>query len=210
MFRNITTLIPFLLCLAVASAEEPKPKAKDPFEEHLAQLKELSKRANGVLLRATAEVKDDQITIQWTLDYEGPRSPLIIQKPMYPGNTWNATSIRIAVRGPNSEVVSLSFVANWGGPGPAPLLKTDDYITVEKGKTATGKVSLAVADVKARLMKDFPKVSERMLPTEVVVQFLHLPTQRGEQFGLDAWTAGTSLRLGGLYSLPMKVSVNKW
>lgn len=181
---------------------EANPKPKDPFEEHLALLKEVSQRTNGVLLTATAEIKDDSIEIKWTLDYDGPRPPLIIQKPMYPGNARAATSIRIVARGVKPRVLSVQFVARRGGPGFPPPLTKDDYTTVEKGKTATGKTSLPVADVKARFIKDFPEHSGETPPKEVFVQLLHLPTERGEQFDYDAWT-------GGLYSLPVRLSMAK-
>lgn len=212
---------PPLIAGPLACQEEPKPvpkhaseakspkqksatkrKRKEPFEEHLAQLKKLSKRVNGVLLSATAEAKNDSIEIKWSLDYDGPRPPLIIQKPMYPGNTWYATKIHILVRGAKSEVRAVQFTAPYG-PGLPPPLTKEDYVTVEKGKSTSGNMSLAVAEVKARLVKEFPALAGAMPPKEVFIQLEHSPTQRGEQFTVDAWT-------GRLHSLPSKVTLKKW
>ena len=87
--------------------------------------------------------------------------------------------------------------------------KQKQSILIAQTKTATGELSLPVADIKARLVKESPAIAGEM-PEEIYLQVLHLPHERGERFGLDAWTAGTDMRTGGLYTLPVKLSITKW
>jgi hypothetical protein len=114
-----------------------KPAAPDEkVKELIARYKKVSIRKNGVLLKATFEVKDANLAIHWALDYGGPRPPLTIlrpsMEPMYLGlcylviiaidETGEAHSIGVHPAG---------FTNPWAFPKNA-------FVTVSKNEIAKG------------------------------------------------------------------------
>src|SRR5437899_1146155 len=85
MCRPVLSLTVLLTCWAISSPADPSPAPNDDFEKVLGELRESARRVNGVELNITAESKTDPkivggvIHIKWTLDYTGPRPPLVIQ-----------------------------------------------------------------------------------------------------------------------------------
>ena len=218
MCRLPLGLTVLLTCWAISRAEDPKSVANDDFEKVLGELRESARRVDGVQLAITAEIKSDpthkidMIHIKWTLDYTGPRPPLVIQKPMYPEHSYEATRIRVMAPGKSRLVptVHLECIASTPHlrhlyfPVPAKI-----FVTIDKGKTASGLITVPMGAVKYELFRRWAKEIGDAPPAALYVQLLHFPKQRGEELNLDAWTAGTSTG-SGLYSAPVKVNVSKW
>lgn len=150
------------------------------------------------------------VHIHWTLDYTGFRQPLIVQKPTYPEYSYDATSLFFILRGgknPASPNVGLRGEPP-GAHAPARAPK-ELFITVEKGKEASGLIKVPLAEVKKQVLDKWPEYTTDKLPIELYVQMLHFPKERGDDLNLDAWTAGGSFR-SGLFSAPVKINVLKW
>lgn len=96
-------------------------------------------------------------------------------------------------------------------PSVVPPPPADIFLTVEKGKTASGVIRITLAEVKKQLLANYPAQFGDKPPAALYVQLFHHPLERGEHDGLDAWIAGTSTTSGlGLYSAPIKVELSKW
>lgn len=212
------------LCLIVATAfvpstlaDVPKSKAAIVFEETwLKRQAELCKRVGGVLLTSTARLDGENLRIDWTLDYDGPRPPLIMLKPMYPENSFGATYVRIII--PDSKrtlptgMTPVSVLLNQYGsrrPNKSDVRAARDAdITVKKGESATGTIAVPLTAVKGKLVEKKTLLDPEQLPLEVYVGLVHGPQLRGGEFGLDAWTySGNG---DGLYSRPQRVVIKKW
>ena len=164
----------------------------------------LSRRLNGAKLVATAAVSGadaDKIEIRWSLDYEGPRPPLVILTP----------SLSLATDGQTEVIV---YAQPKGGKPHEMRLRApiqpdkfwvpkDWFLTVEKGKTAQGLIEVRVAEVKEFFVKNWPERFKEGPPPQVRIQLAHNPTERGQAHGLDAWT-------GELCSAVVLIELKTW
>lgn len=227
--------LPFCLIVAAAFvpstlADEPKSKAAIEFEgtwlkKHADDV--CCKRIGGVLLTSTARLDGENLRIDWTLHYDGPRPPLIILKPMYPENNFGATDVRILFPDPKrvrpTGITPVSVVLNqFGSRWPDktdPRPTRNAYITVKKGETATGTILVALTNVKQKLTEKKTLINQDQMPLEIYVHLIHRPALRGGEFGLDAWTVGPLLlngRRGGpigvseLHSVPELIVIKNW
>jgi hypothetical protein len=221
--------IVFCLCLAtvgffviplsrVAADEKPDDKAaleKRQAERAHAEWKkgflpgrsQMAKRKNGVLLQATAKIvagkEGDEIRLDWTLDYNGPRQPLTILIPTL-FDTFGQTTVVFYAE--DKDETSLYEYArpsdSWPVPW-APFVQNKElFIKVEKGKKGTGTIVVPVSKV-ASYYKEGWGQQFKDPPKELYVQLVHAPFDRGEGFGgLDAWT-------GEVYSPLLKLSLEK-
>src|SRR5262245_41412237 len=100
LFAGASVLV---VVLAAWGPDASKPPVATDVDTYLQLLRDSAKRVNGAHLSASADVKDGSIQIRWALDYNGPRPPLIIQKPIYPQYSFEATSIRVIYASPPSS-----------------------------------------------------------------------------------------------------------
>ena len=171
--------------------------------------------SNGVEWRVNAKVRRlvssgrEVIDLDWRIKYTGPRPPLIILAPSLT-DSWPETT----------EVCVIAF-AKGCKDGRGELFQTPEpadgllnvifqgdpkewYITVDKNQTATGTVTLSVADLKRVLLRKFPTEFSETIPPKLYVKMRHQPKHRGEKHEFDAWS-------GDLPSLMLELpALNKW
>lgn len=165
----------------------------------------MAKRFAGARLRAKASVvpkqgKPDEIIIDWTLDYNGPRPPLIILKPSLEVKSRGQTEVIFYAEGKNG------YPYEFHHKSPAPLYTIqnrtiDDYLIIDKGKTAAGKIRVSMEWVRFFFQLYLHPSQYGKEPPVIHVQLRHKPYERMDV--LDAWT-------GELYSKVHKVNVKKW
>lgn len=185
------------------SAPSPKSMLSEDAEKYLQARRDMAQRTNGVLLSATAKYMPGTIRITWRMDYDGPRLPLIIQKPIYPKFSFEATRISIILPDAPDSVRSCIITAPPIREGTQPPLGEEDYLRVEKGRTVSGELTIPVAKISSAIRDRWPELKERSLPTALYIQLQHFPWERGELYKLDAWT-------GELFTPPMKVENIDW
>ena len=180
--------------------------ARDPIksDEFFRLRSSVAVRTSGVLLEATAvrakeDAKGDTIEIDWELDYTGRRPPLVILEPSLSRATAEQTVAVFYALGKNGKVHEVEMKSphpvGFGFSTPA-----EWFATVEKGKTATGTLTLSARDAGARFKRLWPDQFDDTAP-EVRVQLMHNPKDRGGD--LDAWT-------GTLHSVVREVPLKKW
>ena len=191
MCRVVLSVTVVLTFWAISSAADPPTAPKDEFEKVLGELRESARRVNGAELTITAESKNDAtnigdvIHIKWSLDYTGPRPPLVIQKPMYPEHSFYATRIRVIAPGKSRLVPTVHLdckepLGEYYRPPPAEI-----FVTIDKGNTASGQITVASGTVKQELLAQWPKEMGDTAPRVLYIQLLHFPIERGEHNGLD-------------------------
>ncbi|MCI0699597.1 MAG: hypothetical protein L0241_00730 [Planctomycetia bacterium] len=188
----------------------PIPKSdnrvdREWLEYALKQQKKAKKKlkVNGVEMDVTVETihKNNKATdfeFTWTLTYTGPRSPLIILEPSLTHPSMGQTYVRFfafpkdAKQGRAAAHISPTY---WDlqKPGEFPpkledLRKQWKFVTIEKGKSATGTTTFPVETLKKRLLTEYPKEFVADTPPELWVKFFHRPSDRAEFKSLDAWT----------------------
>ena len=193
----IICCVPFL----AVGADAPK---RDPFYEIRSSL---NRRTNGVKLVATASVsKTDAgtIEIKWSLDYEGPRPPLAILAPGLENATNGQTQVIVYAQVKEGKRVD-AHEMTLRSPTQLDIfwVPKEWFLTVEKGKTAAGAIQICVSDIKKFFLNNWPERFKEGPPPEVRIQLVHKPTERGQEYALDAWT-------GELYSAVVPIELKKW
>lgn len=210
MFRVIMSLAVLASFAPTVNGEDPK--ANPDFEKAIQYLRDnMGKRVNGAKLSATAEVKQETIQVKWTLDYTGPRPPLVIIKPTFPACNGDSTIFRVFVPGRGQAERHVRLKQDC--PAGTFLYRKDMFIIVERGNTASDTISLPVSRIKSALAKEWPEFDNGKPPARLYLQLHHLPRERGNRLlrepgqpepeGLDAWT-------GDLESAPLKIELMKW
>jgi hypothetical protein len=212
-FRIALALLAAAIAAPCASLQEPQGKKgpdpapkqdfRGPNREFYKGRSTLAKRGFGVLLQATAKAAakpnaPDEITIQWTLDYTGPRPPLIILEPTLERETEGQTAALFYAEGPDQKVYTYQV----DSPSPVILTGVPDkwFLTVDKGKAATGRISIPAVKVRIGFQATWPEIFGETPPV-LHVQLWHKPRFRGGD--MDAWT-------GELFSPVLGLAVNKW
>jgi hypothetical protein len=197
----ITTCLLVLMQFAYTVLAEEKGQARTESERAFEALNEMAKRTNGVLLKTTAELaKDkegDKIKVSWTLDYDGPRPPLIILTP-YEGAS--QTCVFIYADGQDGSryefLMRAAPIAGVFAPGK------EAFSTMEKGKALKGEYVIPLAKIRTFYQKNWPKQFGEK-PPKLFLRMNHQTSERGTQHKLDAWT-------GDLNSKVMEVSPAEW
>jgi hypothetical protein len=188
------------LPLAVAAWAAPVPPPANKLEARIQEIRKsgVEKRVNGAKLEFTAEAEGDTIRLKWSLDYTGPRPPLIIVKPSLttPGSM---TLVAVYTLRKDGEVGE-AFLGPPARPGIV-VLQEQDFLRLEKGKRATGTITVPVEKLRERLAARYPGEFTDP-PAEVYMRLTHGPSDRGDRYGLDAW-------VGVLYTDPVKLSLSK-
>jgi hypothetical protein len=134
----------------------------------------------------------------WTLDYTGPRSPLIILEPSLIRRTSFQTHVECyafpkgKTEGRAVKIGSPLAPHFLGGvsllqPGNEHLAP-DWFRWIEKDKPATGTTTLQVSKVREGLQGKYPNEFDPKSPPDLYLTFKHDPSERGELYSLDAWT----------------------
>jgi hypothetical protein len=85
-----------------------------------------------------------------------------------------------------------------------PSSRTKDYfVTVPAGEAASGVITVSGARLKKRFMQAFPEEFKADdPPPRLFVWVSHSPYDRGEDFGLDAWTGHLEILNNAVPTLP--------
>jgi hypothetical protein len=153
--------------------------------------------------RRLASTGREVIDFDWSIKYTGPRPPLIILEPTLERTTDGQTCAefyvfqqgvkvgrRLMIRSPYSPLTG-----QWGTPRPP---DRDWFLNIPAGRTERGRVSLAVAELKRRLVALYPAEFGQKEPPKVYVEFAHKPWDRGLEYDLDAWTGDLKTYISAL------------
>ena len=161
----------------------------------------LAVRGWGTLLEATAGLEVSRegksVVIKWSLDYDGPRPPLIILKPSLIGTGGQTRAIVFAYGADGVRRRLDKFLSGGGMMGPPEHF----FVRIDKGKKATGKLEIQLSVIKSGLQKKWPEVFQNC-PSVLYLQLEHSPTDRGKN-SQDAWT-------GNLWSKVLELKVDNW
>jgi hypothetical protein len=181
----------------LGSPGDDKDRA-EPFNELIKRLPDAQQRMNGAKLTigyATISGKGDGrgLTVDWSIDYTGPRPPLAILTPTFDWPTCGQTKLYF-VRKDDAGKARPFWLATETHDGPGP--PDGPPFSVSRG----GKPVSGVFTVPIRLVR---KAGGRDVDAKgpLHLQVLHQPTDRGFRGGkgdLDAWT-------GGLWSNPLDI-----
>jgi hypothetical protein len=180
------------------SAPAPKPPNQDTYDA----ADKNSVRSNGALLTASVSVEETKdgpaIHVSWSLDYKGPRQPLVIYTPSLAVAN-SGTRVHFFAEDAKSKLYH-GHVTSCPPPlGPLIFGKLQ-FMTVKAGEAGTGKLVIPVDKVRATFGDRLQALGES--PT-LRLQLFHEPTERGKRFDLDAWT-------GELCSKVLLVPLKKW
>jgi hypothetical protein len=189
----------------------PVPKSRTEFEEYWDSARQQGKRRNGARITATVEKQTAELlVIRWSIDYEGPRSPLVILTPTLDNGKslmrWQA-GFRFNAEGSDGKVYQQYFTSAPRTPdGKVMLMMTEyrdksEYLIIPKDKPASGTAEAPFKLAEA-YKRDFPKAMTSA-PKNLFVQFYHGPYDRAEQLGVDAWT-------GNLITEPIRLEPKGW
>lgn len=190
---------------AVLWPRPASPSGDDFFMEHCKRVNELIPgRLNGARMTTEATVAEgkdgERLVLKWMIDYNGPRPPLIILRPSFNNGT-DQTGIFVSAPVKSPVVVTVRIIGDII-PGPATPARRDMFLTIQPGQSASGEVSVPVSKVKEFFQKKAPGQFENR-PASVFVHLDHRASERGERFGLDAWT-------GALRSKGQFVTFKSW
>lgn len=151
--------------------------------------KKYAGRKNGVLLQAKAEVKKEGavvLLIHWSIDYAGPRFPLHILEPSLNVGSYNQTYLLFF---PVDDKGISHPVAIHPGVHDGPSMASKEaFLSVKRGEVARGTIELPLTTVKNAVRLKHPEVFSKFAPLQLYVQLRHTPYERGDTWGLDAWT----------------------
>ena len=166
------------------------------------------KPENGLTLRINSMLKParnpDTIAIEWEFKYTGPRQPLTIMKPsLTVSNQPRDTEVLIYSKGKSGEYYRTDFY-NPGWPAEDPYYpKKTCFVTVPKNEIATGKIDIAIEDIKKKLLIGTQNEFTDMVAPEMFAWMHYYARFRGEKHILDAWT-------GRLESDLIPIRLDKW
>lgn len=172
--------------------------------------KKFSTRVNGVKLDATVEVirpddrgraKDRQksdrseasLAFHWTLDYDGPRQPLIILKPSLELPTNRQTTVEFIAFA--SNMADATFAIHSPTPRHPIALDQPFFMTVPAGTAARGTILVEAEAIKRRLKTERVQKRVQSTPAFLLARLRHCPFDRGRRNCLDAWTGELQTRL---------------
>jgi hypothetical protein len=155
---------------------------------------------NGVEWRVTLKVRRlvssgrDVIDFDWSIVYTGPRHPLIILQPSLTESWPGATKAHLYAFPAGSDVGRrIVFETPDYQPGGIGRLILDGsprtwFLTVRKGRTATGTDTVSAAEVKKELLDKYPTEFSETRPPKLYAEFTHDTEERGLHHKFDAWT----------------------
>jgi hypothetical protein len=186
-------------------ADEDKPCVVDL----KALLAEKARRVNGLLLtiQAGQNIADhrDRIGVLWTLNYSGPRWPLIVLKPSLVLPTEGQTVLQFFATGKSGTTYAYEERSPDVYNG-LPLRPRDWYVRLpdDQNEEESGVlgVELVTADLRRYFTRKLPQEFDRAKPPPLHVRLIHWAGDRG--YGnRDAWT-------GRLWSDTVPVPLAYW
>lgn len=197
---------------------------------------ETSTKKNGVKLTSRVKLvpttDSANLEVAWALSYHGPRPPLTIVKPTFAFPTGSQTMVYIIAfakgkdYGFSLQLMSPYITTIFGryvqvGPylqvkelptpqndlfGYSLLQRKKWFITVPKGKTVKGTLTISVKRFKEKLMHYFPGEFDEKEPPRLFLQVIYSPNDRGEYVEsdtphLDAWVGELSTPINKLSRL---------
>jgi hypothetical protein len=145
----------------------------------------LHRRVNGALLSSKVKATSETTTLTWTLDYDGPRSPLTILRPSLEDATGGQTEVIVYAEGKNGWAHSRELRSPTQ-PGKY-MSRKDWFVTVEKDKQISGTITISIPEARDFFREQWPDQFDGTI-AKLHVQLIHKPTDRGEAHGFDAWT----------------------
>jgi hypothetical protein len=164
--------------------------ATEHHEKRIEADRKAAVRVNGAQLRATVEVRktreDTEILLHWSLDYTGPRQPLIILKPTLDDPYYGECAVVFHAIGFDGKDYPITLHP------PSfrdPFLNPDKtFITVRPGEVGRGTLIVSAARVTKEIRKEWAVQFGKAAPRHLYAQILHTPWQRGAGKHSDAWT----------------------
>jgi hypothetical protein len=152
-------------------------------------------------------IKERSILVQWTLDYDGPRPPLIILRPEFPSDSLGCTYFSVFIPGLAEKPVAVRLEQDRGAEMFLGFPK-ERFISAQEGQTCSDSIVLPISRVKAALEKASPQFDKDNPPDQLYLQLHHNPRLRTnlrapQPDGLDAWT-------GDLSSNVVRIKLSKW
>lgn len=145
----------------------------------------LARRENGVLLAAEVVVEGRRAELRWTLEYDGPRPPLIILDPALDNPTEGQTEVLVYAVGKDDYLCEKSYKSVVPVPGVRTI---PDFLTIPRGERKAGAILLHLADLRAHFYGNWPTRFGGP-PPPMFVQLRHSPKWRDYGLrSLDAWT----------------------
>ena len=155
-------------------------------------------------IKARVEEKDvfedpiDEIYIDWTIEYRGRRSKLIILKPS-DHFTECATVFMFHAQTATGAFKQL-FIPCCYSSSVRPVILPEWHAVVLPQKQIEGSIRAGVGNVASGLIQDSPGLFTEK-PPRIILKLRHVPRER---FGdLDAWT-------GELYSQAVEIKLKRW
>ena len=193
----MTPIIAALWLSASTPAGQDRGGAKPPADQKPPTAAEFAngyhknqKRVNGAYLSIQADrvpgAKGEDIAVDWTIDYDGPRMPFIILAPTLTVPVGDQTFLSFYLDDDKGVGQYVHFAAELACVSPPP---NEEHFAKSKGmKPPTGRLTVTV---EALLEKAKKKGRTAFRPGDTVhVQLNHRPGSRGDEGGLslDAWT----------------------
>jgi hypothetical protein len=144
---------------------------------------------NGIVLQGKVTVEAEEVKLHWTLDYKGPRSPLIILAPSIELLTFAQTVVYCYAEGRDGMVYEVRLYSP-GDASPRVGAEKEWFLTSKDGKPLTGTITFPVATLAREYQKRWPEQFAKA-PPPLRLRLEHKPTDRGERFSLDAWAVGS-------------------
>jgi hypothetical protein len=225
MLRSVTGLVGVVVVGALAfaggEASQPGPagKGKQPPKSNKAERIEIGiferdakeaqvARRNGVTFTVRANAPrmlgDKLIELFWTIEYSGPRSPLVIIKPQLDVTGGGQTMALFYAKPPGKDharVYGMVSLVEWeplvpdGGiclpfrqSFPGRKISRDWFLSVPSGKKVSGSIVVAVRPIKDFLMGRYPKEFDAKRTPTFFIDLSYTPFDRAEDLNLDAWT----------------------
>jgi hypothetical protein len=177
----------------VLSGDEPP---SEYLRKRLEGAREAAKRVNGVQLKLAAEVRESkrgtipgdthEILLHWTIDYNGPRPPLTILRPSLDAPIGAQCGVIFYPVAPDGKEYPVPFLAPVSDT-PVDLQK-EDFLRLKPGEVGRGTLIINALTLRAITHDRWPKQFAKGGAKPLYVQLRHAPMERGEGYGLDAWT----------------------
>jgi hypothetical protein len=124
------------------------------------------------------------IHIDWSLTYNGPRTPVNIVKPSLEIPFNRVTVVWFYLEDPDKKRY-MCFVRSPSAKRSLPCPQSS-FVEVDKGKPAKGTITLKLERVREAYNAQFKEKLGASPPLRI--QVCHEIGERGERFSLDAWT----------------------
>ncbi len=190
-YRGITCVVACLIALPALAqfraggGKVDPPKGDNGYDLNLMRKLYRPEPVNGVLLQASVRIQPrqdaDKIVLDWTLDYEGPRSPLIILEPSLEFTTRGQTVLMFLAKGKNGIVHAFDVASPNPDPFRSPAMgspswaKKEWFVTIDKKKALTRSLDVSARKVRDHFTVYYPDQYEASAPELHVMYSFDMP-----------------------------------